>query len=540
MKAVGYVRVSSEMQVKQGHSLDMQRKLITDYVHSKGWALSDLFCETAQSGKLIDRPSLQMLLARARRGEFDVIVVTSFDRFYRNLMRLLIALDQLHQWNVSFVSITENIDFTTPWGKVALAVLGSLGEIYCDKLSLETKRGKQGRVLKGLWNGTIPFGYCNGLCSMCTDVNGLNYCPQYGQPNQGDGKTLIFHPIESIDVRLSFDWYHTAKHSDGMIAEKLNGYVVSLQDGTTRHFRTKRLQARGGPQPFTRDSVRELLMRVFYTGRVPYFGTTARGTKLRRHDPALLQRGQHPALIGVDVFDRCQEIRRMLRRSSRVASKNSHAPFPLTGILFCGECGGHMIGAHSHGERRYLCNARIQHRVHCTQPSVSTESIEAPIVSILSRLKWSDDWREQWKQALESAWDEVPFLSDDTRRWFAREKRHSTSARFEPEELAALTPEQIARQRCFEIDRLIETMEPLSAFRAHWEIAVSSQDVLKQRQLLRLALSRVVVRGNHILQVEGSRAFAHLLRNTHITSRVNQIEDEETRLMAQLISRSAT
>jgi site-specific DNA recombinase len=200
MKAVGYIRVSSEMQVKQGHSLDMQHQMITDHVHTMGWVLSDLFCEAAHTGRLADRPALKMMLACARRGEFDVIVVTSFDRFHGNLLHLLVALDQLRQWNVSFVSVTENIDFTTLWGKVALAILGCLAEIYCDKLSTETKRGKQGRVLKGLWNGSIPFGYCKGLCSSCTDVNALNYCPQYGQPNRSDGTTLILLPIESIGV----------------------------------------------------------------------------------------------------------------------------------------------------------------------------------------------------------------------------------------------------------------------------------------------------------------------------------------------------
>ena len=305
MKAVGYIRVSSEMQVKYGHSLDMQRKLITDYVHSKGWVLSDLFCDTALTGRLADRPALKMMLARAKLGEFDVIIVTSFDRFHRHLLHLLLALDQLQQWNVSFVSITENIDFTTPWGKVALATVGSLAEIYCDRLSIDTKRGKQGRVLKGLWNGSIPIGYCNGLCSACTDVNGLNYCPYYGEANRGDGKTLILHPIESLAVRLSFEWHHTGKYSDGLIAEKLNGYVVTLPDGTTRHFRTKRLLSRGGPQPFTRDSVREMLIRVFYTGRVAYFGTTTRGTKLKRHHPSLLRPGTQPILVSMEVFERC-------------------------------------------------------------------------------------------------------------------------------------------------------------------------------------------------------------------------------------------
>ena len=536
MKAVGYIRVSSEMQVKQGHSLDMQRKLNPDYVQSKGWVLSDLLCETAQSGKLVDRPALQMLLARAMRGEFDVIVVTSFDRFYRNLMHLLIALDQLRHHNVSFVSITEDIDFTTPWGKVALAVLGSLAEIYCDRLSTETKRGKQGRVLKGLWNGTIPFGYCNGLCTTCADVNGLNYCPHYGGPNRGDGKILIVHPLESTAVRLSFDWYQTGKFSDGLIAEKLNGYVVNMPDGTTRHFRTKRLQSRGGPQPFTRDSVRELLMRVFYTGRVPYFGTSVQGTKLKRHRPSMLQPGKHPTLVSAEIFDRCQTIRNKLRRTARTMTTPSRTLFLLTGILFCGECGSRMIGSHCRGERRYLCSARIQHRANCTQPSVRAESVEATLIGFLSQLKWPSDWRAEWSQALESAWDQVPFLADDTLRRLDGETRSATRERVEANNLV-LTPEQVARQRSFEIERLIETIEPLSAFSARWEIAASERDYSMQKRLVQLALRRVVVREDRIEKIEASRVFAHLLHNTRVAIGPNPVGAEEARLIAQLLAR---
>ncbi|MBI5030141.1 MAG: recombinase family protein [Chloroflexi bacterium] len=534
MKAVGYVRVSSEMQVKQGHSLDMQHQMIADYVHSRGWGLSDLFCEIGRTGRLTDRPALRMMLARAKRGEFDVIVVTSFDRFHRHLLHLLLALDQLRQWNVSFVSTTENIDFTTPWGKVALAVLGSLAEIYCDRLSIDTKRGKQGRVLKGLWNGSIPLGYCNGLCSTCTDVNGVNYCPHYGESNGGDGKTLILHPIESLAVQLSFEWHQTGKYSDGLIAEKLNSYVVTLPDGTTRHFRMKRCLARGGPQPFTRDSVRELLMRIFYTGRVPYFGTTTRGAKLKRHTPTLLQDGSHPVLVTTEVFERSQEIRKRMQRKPHTWTTRTRTHFSLTGILFCAECGSHMIGSHCRGERRYVCNARIQHRLRCMQPSVDAGEVESAIIRLLSKLKWSDDWREQWQQALESAQDEIAFLSDETLRGLAAERRHATYEGCGAENLNPLTPEQIARQRIFEIDRLIETLEPLSAFSAWWEIAASTRDGLSQRRLMRLALSRVVVCGPKIEKIEASRSFAHLLRNTQVGRDVKGDEPGND-LMGQLL-----
>ena len=65
MKAVGYIRVSSEMQVETGYSLDAQRAFITDYVRTKGWTLVDIFCDAGLSGTLSNRPALQALMERA-------------------------------------------------------------------------------------------------------------------------------------------------------------------------------------------------------------------------------------------------------------------------------------------------------------------------------------------------------------------------------------------------------------------------------------------------------------------------------------------
>jgi site-specific DNA recombinase len=163
MKAVGYIRVSSEMQIETGHSLDAQSALITDFIRAKGWSLNEIFCDAGLSGTLSDRPALQALMARAEHHDFDVVAVHAIDRFYRGLGGLLAALHQLHQNQVAFISIAENLDFSTPWGKLVLAVLGAPAEIYIDKLREETKKGKLARARKGLWNGSIPFGYCNGL-----------------------------------------------------------------------------------------------------------------------------------------------------------------------------------------------------------------------------------------------------------------------------------------------------------------------------------------------------------------------------------------
>lgn len=98
-----------------------------------------------------------------------MIIVDKVDRFYRHLGGLLTTLDQLNSYGVSLASVQERIDFTTPWGKLMLSVLGTLAEIYLDNLRQEVRKGKLQRARQGLWLGGTPFGYCNGLCSKCTD-----------------------------------------------------------------------------------------------------------------------------------------------------------------------------------------------------------------------------------------------------------------------------------------------------------------------------------------------------------------------------------
>jgi hypothetical protein len=140
-----------------------------------------------------------------------------------------------------------------------LAVRGALAEIYIDKLRKETN----------LWNGSIPFGYCNGLCATCIDVNGKDYYPNFGQANRSQNGIFIAHPIESIAMRLTYGWYETGSLSRRLIADQLNAYRLVLPDGSTRRFRTKRSYAQGGPQPIPRSAVREILARIFYTGHLP-------------------------------------------------------------------------------------------------------------------------------------------------------------------------------------------------------------------------------------------------------------------------------
>lgn len=380
---VGYIRVSTDEQA-EGHSLATQEMLILQYAASRGWQVYQIYRDAGLSGRSEKRPGLAHLLQEAQTGRFEAVIVHSVDRLYRNLEALLKTLHLFQAHQVALVSLSENLDFTTPWGKLTLTVLGILAEIYIDKLSVETRRGKLYRARQGFWNGSIPLGYCTGRCSRCTDPNGPGYCPNVGTPDQGNGQDLIFHPIESAALRLAFEWYVTGDFSDGQIAEKLNTYRFQLPDGSFINFRTKGRPGFSPPKSFSKDAVRDLLTHVFYTGFVPYFSLNEQGQKRKRYNVETLHPGRHPALIDQTTFKQAQEIRESLSTRPRVRQQTPTRLYLLSGLLRCGQCGATMRAQGGSKDRQYyVCSTRLQHRGVCSQRAINANLIEAQLLELL-------------------------------------------------------------------------------------------------------------------------------------------------------------
>ncbi len=137
LRAAGYTRVSMGEQVK-GHSLDAQLTHIRAYVSAQGWRLTQVYTDAGISARQgSKRPGFEQMLADARAGQFDVVIVDKIDRFSRHLGSLLTTLDQLNAANVAFVSVQEHLDLTTPWGKlIANSMLLYQQEVRCEPLVL--------------------------------------------------------------------------------------------------------------------------------------------------------------------------------------------------------------------------------------------------------------------------------------------------------------------------------------------------------------------------------------------------------------------
>jgi len=134
MRAALYARVSSEEQV-EGYSIDAQKRAFTALVKDKQWTVYQEFVDegkSARSDNINKRPAFKEMIEDALAHRFDVLIVHKLDRFARNLRITLEYFDKLSKAEISFISISENMDFSTPWGRLALTLLGGLAQFYSD------------------------------------------------------------------------------------------------------------------------------------------------------------------------------------------------------------------------------------------------------------------------------------------------------------------------------------------------------------------------------------------------------------------------
>ena len=110
MKAVGYIRVSTEDQAREGVSLDNQRAKIQAYCDLKDLDLIEIIEDAGISAKNLNRPGIKKVLELARAKQIDAIVTYKLDRMFRSTVDALESTKKFDKWGVSFHSLQENLD----------------------------------------------------------------------------------------------------------------------------------------------------------------------------------------------------------------------------------------------------------------------------------------------------------------------------------------------------------------------------------------------------------------------------------------------
>lgn len=119
LNAAIYARVST----LNGQDPEMQLRELRDYCQRRGWAVVMEYVDAGVSGAKEKRPELDRLIADAHRRSFDSVVVWRFDRFARSVSHLLRALETFGSLGIEFVSLSEQVDTSTPAGKLVFTVL---------------------------------------------------------------------------------------------------------------------------------------------------------------------------------------------------------------------------------------------------------------------------------------------------------------------------------------------------------------------------------------------------------------------------------
>ncbi len=333
--AVFYLRYSSYNQGEQ--SIEGQRHDCLAYAEREGITVVGEYVDRAKSAQYDNRPDFQRMIADSAKRAFDTVIVWKLDRFARNRRDAANTRFILKKNGVKLLSACELIN-ENPEGIILESLLDGLAEYYSKNLSQNVKRGLRESVSKGYFlGGYVPYGF---------KVVGTNI-----GNDKIVGKKLVIDPETAPIVRQIFIDYANGK-SKKQIIDDLNARGIPSWNG----------------KKFTQSSFQRALKNIKYIGKIEHGGQ--------------LYDNYCPAIIDEDTFYRAQE---KLKSNKRDSGKNKAITrYLLSGKVFCGHCGGKMVGVSGTSKtgathNYYACAKWYKYR-SCDKKSERKSFLESYIV----------------------------------------------------------------------------------------------------------------------------------------------------------------
>lgn len=337
MKAALYIRVSTQEQV-ENYSIEVQRERLEALCKSKGWDIFETYIDGGYSGSSLDRPALQQMLNDLK--DIDVVVVYKLDRLSRSQRDTLSLIEEHFLTNnVDFVSMTETLDTSTPFGKAMLGILSVFAQLERETIA---ERMRMGLIKRAE----------NGMHGMGGNYDPSGYIRQEGH--------LVVNENEAKHIQLVYDLYEQY-HS-----------VAKVQ------YRLKEL----GEPVWRFRRYRDILSNKLYCGYVSFAGE--------------LYQGQHEVIITEEQFDRVQALLKRHKGHNAHKAKQSL----LSGLIVCGHCGEPYMTYQTKNRKTgkiykyYICKAArfpSEYDTKCTNKIWNYYKIEDFVVNGLKKLSLEKD-----------------------------------------------------------------------------------------------------------------------------------------------------
>ena len=344
-----YSRVSTQEQNQHGYSIKEQQERLTAYCKSRGWTDYKHFTDGGFSGGNMNRPALQEMLRAIKHGTVARVIVYKLDRLSRSQKDTLELLEDVFlPNNVDFISMCENFDTSSPFGKAMIGMFSVFAQLEREQIRERVTIGREARAKGGKWHGgsVPPVGY-----------------------DYTDGQ-LIINDFEALQVREIFKLYLEG-HTFTEIATALNA------KGWTHKYGTWQLQR-----------VRCVLCNPVYIGMIRFAGQTSKGI----HEP----------IIDDKTFEKASK----MLSNKPIAKTYKRCPINvayLVGKLYCGHCGARYTHTTSYSGRTqrvkklhyYTCVNRLHAKqrgksAKCDNISHRCDVLDAVVFDEMRKLSLED------------------------------------------------------------------------------------------------------------------------------------------------------
>ena len=335
-----YVRVSTENQL-ENYSIDEQIDRLKSYCKAKDYTIVKFYTDGGYSGGNMNRPALQQMLKDIQAGYIDTVAVYKLDRLSRSQKDTLTLIEDSFLANkVDFISVNENFDTSTPFGRAMIGILSVFAQLEKDQITERFQMGKIGRAKNGYFHGG---GYA---------PTGYDYV---------DGK-LIINEYEAMQVRELFE-----RFSKGYPLHNCWQYMQKKY--TTKYGAWK-----------SETLVRQVLKNQIYIGNVKYKGVHYKGI----HEP----------IISDDLY---QTVQNVFKNSRRDNPSFRRSPFKastlLSGLIYCANCGARFHGEHGN----YSCYSRTKGDAKyvidpdCKNKKWKIEDLDNMVIDFISNLSFEEN-----------------------------------------------------------------------------------------------------------------------------------------------------
>ena len=353
-RAALYLRVSTTQQAEHDVSIPDQRKQGEAYCAARGYHLVETFVEAGASATNDRRPEFQRMIeaGTSKPAPFDVVVVHSFSRFFRDHFELEFYVRKLAKNGIKLVSITQEMG-DDPMHVMMRQIMALFDEYQSKENAKHVLRAMNENARQGFWNGARPpIGYR------------IVAAEQRGSKTK---KKLEIDPLHAETVRLI---YRLFLEGDGTSGPKGVKAIAT-------YLNERRMCTRDGGK-WGLAQIHAILTRTTYIGE-HRFNTRSHKDREKKPESEVAVMAV-PPLIERETFDAVQA-RLKSRNPMVVPARVSSGPTLLTGICFCAKCGGAMTlrtGKGNGGQYTYYtCSTKArQGKTGCEGRSIRMDKLD--------------------------------------------------------------------------------------------------------------------------------------------------------------------